>query len=85
MGTGGKNRLQGAEKHLRNEKEMKKLGRGQISVATSSDGITVTQWVDNSIVNIVSSYAGMEPIITYRRYSHKTKSHVEIPLPRSDL
>lgn len=83
VGTGQKSRLQGAEKHLKTEKEMGTLGRGHISVATSSDGITVTRWMDNSVVDVVSSYAGKEPTVTCRRFSRKTKSYIDIPLPHS--
>lgn len=74
MGIVRSNRLQGTEKHLRSVKELKKLGRGQISVATSSDDITVTRWMDNSIVNVVSTYAGVEPVAMCRRFSHTTQT-----------
>lgn len=82
VGRCRRNRILGVDK-LKSEKVLQKMGRGGMSVATSSDGITVTRWVDNSLVHIVSSYAGKEPITICKRFSRKEKRYVQIPVPRS--
>lgn len=83
VGTVRANRLQGAEKKLKPVKVLQKEGRGSVSVCTSNEDITVTRWIDNSAVHVLSSYAGKEPVSTAQRFSRKEKKFIEIQRPYS--
>ncbi|XP_037576721.1 piggyBac transposable element-derived protein 3 [Dermacentor silvarum] len=77
------NRLQGADKKLKPLKELKADGRGSTSICTSGDNITVTRWLDNSLVHVVSSYAGRQPEGTTRRYNRKERKVIDVTRPYS--
>lgn len=51
----------------------KKKDKGYMEVATRSDGICLTKWRDNNIVNFVSNFAGMEPQNIVRRRQKQKK------------
>ncbi|KAH9379192.1 hypothetical protein HPB48_000223 [Haemaphysalis longicornis] len=54
-GTCRANHVHGADKKLKPLKELKAGGRGSTSICTSADNITVTKWLDNSLVHVVSA------------------------------
>ncbi len=81
VGTIRKNRLMGANEKLLNERELRREGRGTTTYTTSSDNISITRWMDNSVVNMASSYAGVEPMDKAKRYSKVTKEVVEVDRP----
>lgn len=83
VGTVRANRLRGAEKKLKPVKLLQKEGRGSVSICTSNEDITVSRWIDNSAVHVISSYAGKEPISTAQRFSRKDKKFIDIQRPYS--
>ncbi|XP_050025155.1 piggyBac transposable element-derived protein 3-like [Dermacentor andersoni] len=83
LGTCRANRLQGADKKLKPLKELKADGRGSTSICTSVDNITVTRWLDNSLVHVVSSYAGRQPEGTTKRYNRKESKVMDVTRPYS--
>lgn len=83
VGTCRANRLQGADKKPKPLKELKADGRGSTSICTSGDNITVTRWLDNSLVHVVSSYAGRQPEGTTRRYNRKERKVIDVTRPYS--
>ncbi|KAH9375380.1 hypothetical protein HPB48_007837 [Haemaphysalis longicornis] len=74
VGTCHANRLQGVDKKLKPLQELKAGGRGSTSICTSVDYITVTRWLDNSLVHVVSSYAGRQLEGITKRYNKKRKA-----------
>ncbi|KAM7310521.1 piggyBac transposable element-derived protein 3 [Ixodes scapularis] len=83
VGTCRANRLQGADSKLEPLKDLKRKGRGSTSLCTSSDNVTVTRWLDNSLVHVVSSYAGRHPVGTTQRYNRKDKQVIDVERPYS--
>lgn len=83
VGTCRANRLQGADKKLKPLKELKADGRGSTSICTSADNITVTRWLDNSLVHVVSSYAGRQPEGSTKRYNRKERKVMDVTRPYS--
>ncbi|KAJ8970713.1 hypothetical protein NQ314_001060 [Rhamnusium bicolor] len=81
VGTIRFDRLQGLYKLLKSKKEMKSLGRGATNVMTSSKGLTVVQWYDNALVHTISTYAGIYPQDTDKRFSKKQIKHIQIGRP----
>jgi hypothetical protein len=78
IGTLRKNRLLGAEKVLKADKDLKE--RGSSSYATSLCDITVVKWNDNNYVHTASTFAGMEPAGTVMRWD-KSRKEVAVPRP----
>ncbi|XP_064100527.1 piggyBac transposable element-derived protein 3-like [Macrobrachium nipponense] len=76
----GKNRV--GHPPLTSVKEMNKKAtqRGTLDYV-SSDGILVARWKDNSVVTILSSDVGVEPMGTVERYDRAAKKKVPIPCP----
>lgn len=72
--------MQGADDHLCSIKELSSKGRGSSCVATSSDKITVTRWIDNKSVHMISTFAGKDPMDLLNATTIKKKS---IHIPRS--
>uniref|UniRef100_A0A3B4VGZ0 PiggyBac transposable element-derived protein domain-containing protein n=1 Tax=Seriola dumerili TaxID=41447 RepID=A0A3B4VGZ0_SERDU len=72
-GTCRKNRLHGAQEKLKTEKQLKKEGRGSVSVVTSAQNITVTRWMDSSVIHVASSCTDVSPTDEAKRWSKKEK------------
>uniref|UniRef100_A0A3B4XHS3 PiggyBac transposable element-derived protein domain-containing protein n=1 Tax=Seriola lalandi dorsalis TaxID=1841481 RepID=A0A3B4XHS3_SERLL len=72
-GTCRKNRLHGAQEKLKTEKQLKKEGRGSVSVVTSAQNITVTRWMDSSVIHMASSCTGVSPTDEAERWNKKKK------------
>uniref|UniRef100_A0A3Q0SG42 PiggyBac transposable element-derived protein domain-containing protein n=1 Tax=Amphilophus citrinellus TaxID=61819 RepID=A0A3Q0SG42_AMPCI len=45
---------------LKTEKQLKKEGRGSVSVVTCAQNITITRWMDSSVIHMASSCTGKE-------------------------
>ncbi|KAL4104266.1 hypothetical protein QTP88_019575 [Uroleucon formosanum] len=76
------NRLSGLK--IPTEKYFKKKGRGSFcEMTTNVDGVTITavSWLDNKIVNMVSTYAGSQPVIEKKRFFKSENRHKIITCP----
>ena len=80
VGTARENRV--GHPPLKSVKDMgkKSTPRGTLDYC-SSDGIVVARWKDNSVVTILSTDAGVEPIGSVERYDRAAKKKVPIPCP----
>lgn len=83
VGTIRQNRIKDADKKLKCSKVLLKEGRGSVSVTTSENNITVTRWVDRSVVHVISSFAGVEPMDKAKRFCGVTKSVIDIGRPHA--
>ena len=50
---------------------------------TAEKDICVSRWLDNGVVTIASTFAGVEPIDQVRRWSESAKEHIMIDRPHS--
>uniref|UniRef100_A0A3Q0RRX2 PiggyBac transposable element-derived protein domain-containing protein n=1 Tax=Amphilophus citrinellus TaxID=61819 RepID=A0A3Q0RRX2_AMPCI len=84
-GTCRINRLHGAQEKLNSEKQLKQRGRGRgsVSVVTNGKNITVTHWLDGSVIHMASSCTGLSPIDVAQRWSKKQKQMLNIQRPFS--
>ncbi|KAL3197789.1 hypothetical protein MRX96_044719 [Rhipicephalus microplus] len=80
VGTIRANRLQDCV--LKTDKELRREGRGSYDQKLTKDGdVILVRWQDNGVVNVASSYVGVDDLSTARRWSEATKQHVDIPCP----
>ena len=78
-----KDRLKDAKPLLKNEKELKKEGRGSSDhVVDANSGICIVRWYDNNIVQLISNYAGYDLGTKARRWSKKDTEFIEIDRPK---
>ncbi|CAM4362736.1 unnamed protein product [Leuciscus chuanchicus] len=77
------NRLHGAQEKLKSEKQLKKEGRGACSVVTNGQNITITRWLDSSVIHMASSCTGKSPMDVAKRWSKKEKRMLNIERPYS--
>lgn len=76
-GTVRENRL--PENPLVDSKSFKKQERGSYDFKKISDqNIVAVKWNDNSLVNLCSNYAGIEPIHNVKRYSRQKKQNIQV-------
>ena len=62
---------------LLTEKEIKSGPRGGIDFKVSAEkDICVSRWLDNGVVTLASTFAGVEPIDQVRRWSESAKEHM---------
>jgi hypothetical protein len=66
---------------LKNEKELKKEGRGAVDYYLSEDGIFLLRWFDNKEVTVGSNHYGAEPMSMVRRWDKTKKVYVYIRIP----
>lgn len=83
LGTIRSNRLNGAGEKLEDAKSVMQRGRGSSSVTSSSDNITIVRWADRKIVHMISSYAGLEPKDTAKRWDGKNKTYINVERPNA--
>jgi len=82
LGTIRSNRMLGASKVLRSDKDLKKDQRGSSDWRTDvSSNVTVLKWYDNNIVHLASCFIGPHNGDTVRRWSQAEKKHLEIECP----
>lgn len=82
-GTCRANRLKGANQKLKNEKQLKEMGRGACCVVRNNANITVTHWLDSSVIHMVSSCAGQSPEDVVSRWVKKEKMMMMVQKPFS--
>ena len=82
IGTIGGNRLKDAEKLLRSKKELSKEGIGAFDFRIDANSnITVLRWLDNGLVQLLSTFIGPELGAPVKRWSGKEKKMVEVQCP----
>ena len=80
IGTMRQNRLRNVE--MKTDKVLGKEPRGSYDYRTdASAGITVVKWRDNKVVTLASSFVGVEPLATMKRYDKVAKAKVDVPAP----
>ncbi|CAK6983471.1 piggyBac transposable element-derived protein 2-like [Scomber scombrus] len=82
-GTCRANRVKGASEKLKSEKQLKKEARGACSVVSTSGNITVTGWLDSSVIHMASTCAGQSPEDVAKRWQKKDKIMISIQRPFS--
>ena len=76
------NRMLGANKQLKTEKQLKDLGRGSMDWRVDANsGITAIRWYDNGVVQLASTYIGHEQGNKVKRWSAKENKRIEIECP----
>ncbi|XP_047116180.1 piggyBac transposable element-derived protein 3-like [Schistocerca piceifrons] len=64
------------------EKELKNKGRGPLDYRIDeSSNILVVRWYDNKAVQLVSTYAGINPQDKYKRWSKKDNQSIQVNQP----
>lgn len=80
LGTIRSDRLR--ECKLKSEKILKKEGRGSYHFQTDRrSGLTIVRWVDNKVVTMASSFMGVQPLSTAKRFDKKQNGKVDVPIP----
>ena len=80
MATVRKNRIAGCP--LKNEQVLKKMGRGSFDYRTDSNSeLHLVRWLDNSCVQLVSTFAGVKAFKTVKRWDGKSSEHVHVKCP----
>ncbi|XP_048106446.1 piggyBac transposable element-derived protein 2 [Alosa alosa] len=72
-GTCRANRVKGASQKLKSEKQLTQEGRGACSVVSTNGNITITRWLDSSVIHLASTCAGQSPEDTAKRWLKKKK------------
>lgn len=82
LGTVRKNRVPNSK--IPSDSDMKKKARGTSEeCVTTVEGVEVTcvTWKDNKLVNLLSTFAGQEPLGEIRRYDRKQSKYITISCP----
>ncbi|KAJ8259928.1 hypothetical protein GJAV_G00175100 [Gymnothorax javanicus] len=80
VGTVRANRIKNCK--LMEEKDLKKQGRGTCDYKVEADlNVAMVRWYDNRVVNLLSSFVGIEPVTMARRWDRQKKEHIEVPKP----
>ncbi len=67
---------------LKTDKDLKSEGRGSVDYKTDvENGIMAVKWCDKNIVLMVSTYVGVHPLDTARRWDRAAKKHVDVDRP----
>lgn len=80
IGTLRKDRVQGCP--LIPDNTLKKRGRGSIAMFKNQDDTIIVQWVDNNVVRMAGTWAGVEPKTVLKRWNKEERARVEVPCPR---
>ena len=82
VGTIRSNWLHGAEKLMKSQKELQKEGRGSLDYRIDANSnITLIRWIDNGMVQAVSSFVGPSLGDDINRWSSKDKTIIKVPCP----
>ena len=66
-----------------NNKSLQKSGRGSMDYRTDNNsGIVIVKWIDNSVVQLISNFVGIEPMSEITRWCKTEKARKEIPCPQ---
>ena len=80
IGTVRSNRLRGCT--LKSEKELRKVGRGAADMSVDANSsLSVVRWLDNSVVQLSSTYSALEPMTSVKRWDRKQHKHVNVNCP----
>ncbi|XP_022100311.1 piggyBac transposable element-derived protein 3-like [Acanthaster planci] len=80
VGTVCKNRISGCRHE--DEKKLRKEGKGAYDhCVEDSHNIIAVRWLDNKAVTLLSTYTGIEPTDTVRRWDSAVKDHREVERP----
>ena len=67
---------------LKSEKDLIKEGRGSNDFKVMSDAsIIIVQWFDKKPGNLISSFIGIEPVDSMKRYDAKQHKYSDVPRP----
>lgn len=81
VGTVRANRLAGCP--LTSNKDLAKEERGSMDYRVDSNsGMIIVKWVDNSVVQMVSNFVGINPMSTIERWCKQSKAKKDIPCPQ---
>ena len=81
-GTIRANRLKGAQRNLKSYKDLKKEGRGAVDYQVDANSnVVIVRWYDNGVVQLASTFLGIDMGLQVRRWSAAAKEHVEIQCP----
>ena len=81
VGTIRLNHLGGCS--VSSNKDLQKAGRGSSDYCTDNNsGIRVVKWVDNNVAQLISNFAGIEPMASIERWCKKEKKRKDIPCPQ---
>ena len=78
LGTIKAKRLQGCV--LKTEKELRYPGAIDSKVSKKGD-VCLTRWLDNGVVTLASTLAGVEPQDKVKRWSDSAKEHIDVDRP----
>ncbi|XP_065317795.1 piggyBac transposable element-derived protein 3-like [Gordionus sp. m RMFG-2023] len=78
-GTIRSNRLSGCT--LKNDKALKKEGRGAIDYKSEKNGIIICKWQDNKAVTTISNFIGVLPTTKVKRWSVSDKVLINVEMP----
>ena len=68
---------------LKDVKMMEKEARGASDVAVDANiNMAAVRWKDNKVVNVLSTFAGKDPVQKVKRYSQEAKKRIDIPQPK---
>ncbi len=82
MRTIRSNRLEGANTKLMTTQQLRTSGRGSKDyLLIPISNIVVVRWLDNGIVQLASSYAGIEEGDPVRRWSSQEKKKIDVTCP----
>ena len=82
VGTIRSNRLHGAEKLMKKKKELQKVGRGSMDYRIDANSnITVVRWLDNRLVQTISSFIGPSIGKEIERWSSKQRKVIKVSCP----
>ncbi|XP_049832863.1 uncharacterized protein LOC126273358 [Schistocerca gregaria] len=67
---------------LAKDRLLKREGRGSFEHRVrGDDAIAIVKWHDNLAIHLASTYCGVNPVETYRRWSIRQCRYIEIPHP----
>lgn len=67
--------------NMMDEKELKKRRRVSMDFKVNQDNIIIVRWCDKKVVNLLSSFVGIEPMVNVKRWDQKSKTHIMVPTP----
>lgn len=74
----GVNKLMGAEKQLKSLKDLQNEGRGSSLIVSSLNNITITWWIDNSSIHIISLYCEKTPEVQVMGFCWKEANIISV-------
>jgi hypothetical protein len=66
---------------LKDEKQLKKEGRGSMDYYTSAEGVLIVKWYDSKEVTVASNHYSAEPTVEVKRWDKKKKEYITLPCP----